>query len=747
MMRPRGIIISLWILPLFFMWADDDNFEMAVKAYEQGKYKLAEVYFMHLLEDEPLSSRIPEATYYLIKIYDKREDFLNLFSYASYFLNKYVYDQHRKDIFNLLLQELSKREAFGIALEYIEEYGYLLDDYATLERIGHGLFRQGRRDLAEHIFSLCPQTDTIKILRAAVTDDFPRKREYYEGISGVNGKLHLMELLLERGDTIEVYEIFRSIDHRKVNDDVLYPYTKISRLFDWTKFSYSVERLYDLEKCKNKALLLQGIHTGHLDAVIHPRDEEECALFVQFLERDTIPRNPPDSAYHDILLSDSLTLEDMTLLQKEIGSTYYLDSVLCEFLLDNNEIDEAYRIIMQYVDYLNTERYVRMIRALRYFNRGDYAHAANDIILSQADEPKLLFILAQALSRIGKESGYLYRMVIETSRDTLLVSEARRQLIKLDFGNGRYDDVVKYSFDSVQGDTNLVKLYVYSLARAGRRAEAGALFEQYFTYRDYNLVNYYGEYLIDKKKYKEAEEYYNSIIHSAEGYLPNIMYYNWALIPFLRGEIDTALNRFSLFVNSRKTGREFYKAAFKIATIHYLKNQFDKAAYYYGLASENDSLRHDALGNQLICYKKSADWEKTIEVGKRMLPAASEDEKPDILFDIGYAYLRSGAARTAVEHLKSAADAESSPEFYYWLAEAYLATGDLVRALFQYQKIVHSFPQDEMWTPTALYKTGIVFEFMNEMDEAARIYEQLMRERGIGDTWGTEAQKRLKEIE
>jgi len=729
------------------MWADEGSFEMAVKAYEQGNDKLAEVYFMHLLEDEPLGRHIPEATYYLIKIYDKREDFLNFFSYASYFLDSYVYDQHRKDVFDLLLQKLIEKEAFGIALEYIDEYGYLLDDNAILESIGHGLFRQGRKDLAEHVFSLCPQTDTIKILRAAVTDDFSKKREYYEGIPGINGKVRLMELLLEKGDTIEVYDIFRSIDHRKVDDGVLYPYTKISRLFDGKKFSYSVERLYDLKKCKTKALLLEGIHTGHLDTIIQPRDEEEYALFVQFLKRDTISRNPPDIVYQDILLSDSLTLEDIISLRKEIGRNYYLDSVYCASLLENNKIDEAYRITMQYLDYLNTKRYARKIRALKYFNGKDYVHAANDIILSQADEPELLFILAQALSEIGKESAYLYREVIEISRDTLLVTEAMRQLIKLDFGDGRYEAVVKYPFDVVQGDTNLVKLYVYSLARMGKRVEAGALFDRYFTYQDHNLANYYGEYLIDRKKYIEAEGYYNNLVHSAEGYLPNIVYYNWALIPFLRGEIDTALNRFALFVNSRKTGREFYTAAFKIATIHYLKSQFDKASYYYGLASEDDSLRYDALSNQLICYKKSADWEKAIEVGKRMLSAVSEAEKPDIQFDIGYAYLRSGAARTAIDHLKSAADAESSPEFYYWLAEAYLATGDFMRALYQYQKVVHLFPGDEMWTPTALYKTGVVFEFMNEMDEAVRIYEQLIRERGIGDTWGIEAQKRLKEIE
>ncbi len=745
-MRSRYIVFALSIVSLFCLGADDGDFEMAVKAYEQGRDKLAEVYFLHFIEHEPLNSRIPEVTYYLIKIYDKRGDLLNIISYASSFLDNYVYDKHRKDVFDLLIKSLSQSEAYGIALEYIKEFDYLLDDYELLEHIGYGLFRQNRKELTEYVFSLCPQTDTIKIMRAELADDFSRKREFYEGVGGICGELYLMELLLEQGDTIEVYERFGSIDHRKVDDDVLYRYAKISRLFDERIFSYCIDRLRGLEKHKNKALLLEGIHTGYLNTVVRPGDEEECVLFAQLLEQDTISRTLPDSIKHETFITDSMTLEGVRLLRKEIGSAYYVDSLYCEFLLGNNDINEAYSIILQYLSYANTERYVRKIRALRYFNDGDYVNSAKDIILSQADEPELLFVLAQALSKIGKNSNYLYRQIIETSTDTLVTSKAKRQLIKLEFEHGRYDNVAEYSFDLVKDDTSLIRLYLYSLARVGRKKEADALSDRYLVYQDYKMANYYGEYLIEKKKYTRAGEYYDSLVHATEGHFFDVIHYNWALIPFLRGEIDTAFSRFKLYFSNRQAGREFYKAAFKMATIHYLKSQFDTAAYYYGLASEYDSLRHDALGNQLVCFKKSGDWEKVIESGRSILQNLSEGEKADTRFDIGYAYLRSGAARNAIEHLKFAAVAQPSPEFLYWLAEAYLTTGEFVKALYQYRKIVHLFPKDKMWTPTALYKTGIVFEFMNETNEAKRIYEKIIRERGVGDTWGIEAQKRLKEM-
>jgi TolA-binding protein len=109
--------------------------------------------------------------------------------------------------------------------------------------------------------------------------------------------------------------------------------------------------------------------------------------------------------------------------------------------------------------------------------------------------------------------------------------------------------------------------------------------------------------------------------------------------------------------------------------------------------------------------------------------------------------LRSGNAKDAIEYLKNAASSNSTPEYHYWLGESYLSKGDFIRALYQYQKIIELFPKDEMWAPFARYKTGIVFEFMDEFDEAKRVYKEIIKKRGIGDTWGIEAQKRLEILE
>lgn len=746
-MNLRYIGFSLFFPYLFLAWAIKGDFDVAKKAYDEGRYKIAEVYFDNFLKEEPPSKYITDAVYYLIKIYDSRGDFIKMLSCANRFLNNYKYDNRCNEVLSLLLKRLNEKEAFSVAVDYIENYDYLINDYMIIEKVGYGLFKQDRKMRADYIFSLCSQTDTIKIMRAVITSDFSKKREIYESIAGLKGRIYLMEFLLEIGDTLESYEAYRLISGKDVKEDVLYRYTKISMLFDKSEFSRLTKQLRRLDGFKNKALLLEALNSGYLEELIIPSDQEECVLLIEYLRQDTVSRSPPDSLDIDLSISDSLAEDIIISIKEKIGGSYYLDSAYSEILLHNDRIDEAYGVIAPYLKYLNTIDYVRKIRALKYYNEGKYDLAAKDIILSHASENRMKLFLANSLKNIGKNSTYLYKEVMKMSQDTLLSSYAVKKLIKINFENRKYNDVIKHKFDVIHDDTSLVQIYIYSLARMGKKGKADSIFSQYFVEQDYNYVNYYGEYLIDKKKYKKAEEYYDSIIHLVDSSLLSRIYYNWAIIPFLQGKIDTALSRFIYYVDNLQGGEEYYKAIFKIATINYLKQEFDTAAHYYGIASEDDSLHYDAIQNQLICYKKSGNWYQAVETGKKILPFVSGDGESDIRFEIGYAYLRAGDVRDAVEYLRMAASIKSSPEFFYWLGEAYLAKGDFIRALYQYQKIVELFPEDKMWTPTAHYKIGIVFEFMDELDEAKKVYKMIIKKRGIGDTWGIEAQKRLEEIE
>ena len=737
--KRASLILLAWCVFIFGTGTDD--FINGEKAFNKNEYRLAEIYFSHLLADEPYDEHVPDAVYYLAKIHGAQGNFIDMVTQANRFLEDFKYDVRGREIFNLVLTQLDRAKAYSLALEYIKRYDYLIDDLQILERIGNGLFEQNRLTLADYIFSLCSQTDTIKIIRAQLNKDTGEKKEIYESIKSAKGKIYLTEFQLETGDTIAAFQAYNGIDHEILQAALLYRYAKLSRFFDRPILLQITERLSMTPTFEDKASLLSGKINDV--GLFVPTDQEEFALLLEYLAHDTVISTLPDTVNIDSIIPDSLTEENIQLLRTTLGRYFYLDSLYCELLVTDNRVDEAFQIIELYMAYQNTRDYARKIRALKLYSGGKYRSAAVDLILANVKHPGYRLLLANSLTKLGEDAIAMYENLLKTDLDTVFISRVVTELVRVYFRTAQYENVVQLEPKMFENDTSLIRMYVYSLVHAGQKEKADSLLAQYFLEPDYYYFNRYGEYLIEQKKYTQAAAYYDSLIGLSDIRLPGIVYYNRAVIPFLKGQADTALYKFQLFADELRKSDEYPRAMFKVATIKYLNREFDSAAYYYSLASKDDTLRLDALQNQLICYKKTGNWSMVVKTGRKILPMTSGNEEVEVQFEIGYGFLRSGRTREAVDYLTNAAKLKPSPAFYYWLAEAYVAKGDFSRALYQYLRIVDLFPADEMWTPTAEYKIGIAFELMDELEEAKKVYNGIIRRRGPHDTWGIEAQKRL----
>jgi tetratricopeptide (TPR) repeat protein len=705
-MKSRSIILKVYFITLcFFIFTsgETDDFFHGEQAFQKGEYKLAEIYFSHLLADEPFNEHIPDAVYYMAKIYEIQGNFIDMVTYANRFLEDFKYDIRGKEIFNLVLTQLGRAKAYSVALEYIKRYDYLIDDFQILERIGNGLFEQNRLMLADYIFSLCSQTDTIKIIRAQLNKDHAERKEIYESVENVKGKIYLTEFLLETGDTIAAFQTYNGIDHEILHVALLYRYAKLSKLFDRRELPEILEELMITPGFDKKAKLLDEQFS--FQSLIIPDDQEELKLLIEHLGQDTVMTTLPDTVNIDSIMPDSITEEGLLFLHDTLGDYYFLDSLYCDFLISNSRISEAYTVIKPYLIYKNTQNFTRKVRALMSYANGEYQLAAKDLILANVKHPLYRFILANSLTKLGFDAIAIYEDLLHVTSDSVFIFRVNKKLLDGYLSVGKYKSITKLDLQIFENDTSLVRIYAHSLAHIGKKHKADSLLSQYFLEPDYDYLNHYGENLIEGKKYKAAAVLYDSLTSLADKRLPGIIYYNWALIPFAKGQADTALYRFQLFFDDLKKDEIYAKTSFKIATIKYLQHEFDSAAFYYDLASKDDDLRLDALQNQLICYKKYGNWSMVIETGRKILP------------------------------------------FYYWLAEAYVAKGDFSRALYQYLRIVDLFPADEMWTPTAEYKIGIAFELMEEFKEAKKVYNGIIRRRGAQDTWGIEAQKRLEILE
>lgn len=744
-MTEKTLIIIICSFVLLFASNTTEDFINGERAFYNGEDKLAEIYFSHFLTGDPFNEHIPDAVYYLIKIYDKRGSFADIVTHANRFLEDFKYDRRGNEILQIVLKYLDDAEAYSLAFQYIKRYDYLIDDHNIIERVGHGLFRQNRLLLADDIFSSCTQTDSVKIMRAQLSTDPHEIKDIYGSIEGGKGKIYLAEFLLETGDTIGAFQTYSRTAHNGLQGALLYRYAKLSKLFNRQELPKISEKLKLLPGFENKCRLLEGQFSR--EHIIIPGDEEELALLVEQLRQDTVMTRLPDTMNLDSVILDAISEDSLKLLRSTWPGYYFLDSIYCDFLISNKRVTEAYDIIKLYSRYENTKDYTRKVHALESYKAGEYRSAAIDLILANVNRPVYRYILANSLTRIDLDALDIYEDLLHATQDSMFISRVTKELVKIYFPAGKYESVIKLDLQSFDDDTSLVRMYIYSLAQIGKKQKADSLLNQYVMEPDYRYLNHFGEYLIGRKKYKTAAVYYDSLMGIADDHMPDIIYFNWALIPFLQGQEDSALSRFQVFIDELDEIEIYAKTAFKIATIKYLKHEFDSAAFYYGLASKYKDLRLDALQNQLICYKKYGNWSMIIETGNKILPMVSEDEEVEVLFEIGYGFLRSGYARQAVAYLSKAARLKSSPEFYYWLAEAHTAKGEFAQGLYNYLRIIDLFPDDEMWTPTAEYKCGIAFELMDELEEAKKIYRRIIIKRGAQDTWGIEAQKRLEEIE
>lgn len=741
-MRYSVVFCAILVLAGMLSGTEGD-YEKGEAAYREGAYHTAEVFFQTVLREDPHHARVPDAMFYLIKIYELREDMPALLAWVQRFLADCPYDNRRQDVLGIVMQRFLARNAYGIAYDFLSRYEFLIRDAELLEDIAVGLMQQRDLRLADSVLALCPASDTVNILRALLAETDDERRHYYRVVSGEKGHLYMMELLLATGDTVQAFEIFRGVDKKNVRDDMLFRYARIALLFDDAYFTTIIDRLLDMPQYRHTALFLRALQSGELDRSLKPQDAQECSLLIETMSRRVIPRED----FSDVLGEDTISLDSIVGMIAQHGPHFMLDSLHTEKLLALGDTAGALRVIAPYVRYTNTAGYARTIRGMHFYNDHDHEGAATDFLLAQITQPETKFMLAQALSSMGIDAADLYDQVLKSTQDTVLLRATTRQLITIQFDRGEYDRVITHDpqlFFRGPEDTTVLRKYVYSLARRGERETADMWCAQYELSPDDEQANYYGEYLIDTKRFTKARTYYDSLVEASES---SAFLYNWALVPFMRGDLDTAQTRFTFLMERHPRTGDYYRTAFKLATILYLEERFDSAASLYGIAREDTTLTRDALQNQLICYKKSGSWFKVVKTGTEILSMDIDDDEHETGFEIGYAWLRAGRPERATAYLRVAARVHPSPEYYYWLAEAYLAKADFSRALYFYRTIGDVFPGDDMWTPTALYKTGIVLEFMDAKDEAMAVYRHIIRTRGASDTWGVEAQRRIEYLE
>jgi len=721
------------------------DFDLGRKYYERGDLHIARAFFEEYIAENPDGRSVPEAEYYLVRISNAAGEFPEFMERSGRYLHEHPYGSRRGEIFNLLLGRLAEKGNFAAAFEYLEKYDYLEPDALLREKITLSLL--GQDPGSDRIWDACPQTDTFRILRALAFPDPDARDKLFLGIAGFKGRLLRMENFLAAGDTVRAFLLFRDSLPAETPADERYRFTKLCRLFDPGAYERSRGELGKIKGYENKAALLRTLERGPGPDRIVPRDEEENRLWALASVPDTLSRARPDSVNLDSILSDtSLALRLLDSLRKAYRPNFHLDSMYAADLLARGRDPEAWTAVEPYSRFPNVRHFILTVQGFALFARADYETALKKLVLGQTRSAAAFYRLAECLDRTGRNGREYYRAALALNPDSAMRTTILKRLLPAEFAAGDYSALASYRVDDLAFDTSLLRLHLKSLARIGARERSDSLYQAWFGELDPDYLNGYGEYLIARKSLALARALYDSLLASAAPRLSDGIFYNWALVPFQAGEYDTALDRFRFFCAQFPKGGRAGSAVFKIATIKYQQGDFDSAGYYYLKSVLDTTLRRDALKNCLIAYKKAESWPEVIGAGRRFLQVCADEERPEASFEIGYAHLRSGNFRKSIGFFRTAVRADPKPEYHYWLAETYLGRGDFTRALYHYQAIVNKFPKDEMWGPTAEFKSGLALEFLDAIAEAKKLYEGIVKRRGAGDVWGAEAVQRLEHL-
>lgn len=731
-----SIIILIHVLSL------PGDYELGLRHFEKGDYQVARAYFENFCRQHPDAAEVAEAVYYQIRIADRQGDLSRFWILALSYLNEHRIAARREEIFNLFLHRLLILDGYLLAFDFIERYDYLNVDSLLRWQISRGLAHIAPSN--DYIWTILPQDDSILIIRASHASSPARRDSLYARISGLQGTLLRMENHLAAGDTLAAYWLYQDNHWSAVPDDLVFRWARVARLFDRRHFDALLTRLAQLPASKNHLWLLQKWEYGTAAGRFTTADAEEAMIAALIANQDSTTRRPPENLdlFGRLAQTDD-TSAVLTKARQEYPGTFYLDSLWCQLLLMQGDTTAAWMTIEPYLGFWNTARFARSIRARFWYKKRNIDAALLDLILAQDHSSAGNYLFAECLNTRGQDAEAIYQAVADETPDTLLAKKAIARCLDHRYARRNWTAIAAMDADRLAFDPALLRRYALALVRIGQKTRADSIWLTVNAGFDPEYADQYGEYLIEQRRFDQAEALYDSLSANHVSLSEQILYHR-ALISFQAGAYDTARSRFQQLLRAFPTGERTAAAYFKLASILYMNGDFDSAGVYYGLAARDSALQRDAWRNQIISLKKAEAWTEEIEAAQRFLPVAPDTEKAEVFFEIGYAYLRRGDFRHSIDYLKKAAAERGIPEFHYWLAEAYLGRGDFMHALYHYQTIITKFSKDEMWAPTAEFKCGLALEFLNALDEARTHYLNIIKKRGSTDIWGAEAAKRLE---
>jgi tetratricopeptide (TPR) repeat protein len=779
-------------IKLYARERDDFLLEIA-QAYEQlEKYDQALFYYRKLIDECSASELIAQAEERIAyldryKMIDQSPgvgklalligDILNNRSRGELLieLGKIYYEQ-LKDYQNALVQFLEAVKQSENAEKKADIYFYIGECYLNLAQISPDssqLLPSAKRNLSMAMESLTsasiPDQISWKFVQVAIRLDAPPpdkqityietlmqkypssplREEWLHALTGLypsmQKRLQVYDLLISQlasHEKMPVYLYERAqLKEKNLNQNGVDDYKRIVSDYPKSKVAaqalYRVAIDYENQRMYKEAIQLQSkLISDYYYTSIAERAEE------------LIGNNYIRTGAYD---------EAIKIYAKLLAKVHYDDAVVIREFVYENQLEWLFKMGQAYflANEINSARsylYAYLMKTSNGIYRGEASLLLGELFLNQNDPNSALL----SWQRVSPKDSLRYNVALRKMGDT-------------DFKLGNYKKAASHYMELAKRLTDADEkeqaevhaLNIITLIRDGNIKQAENL-EKLYTNKYKSYKNFhaafqfeYGDYFRKAQNYDNAVKFYNKVKKSyAKTEYADNAEYHLALVYLALNRQNEALEILTKFSINYPESENLGMVLNTLGGIYFRSEKYESALTSFKSALNKPMTAEDkqsVISNLIKTYTFVNFWDAALGLSREYIetfPDAEDVIDKKIIMAQAYVYLNQHDR--AVELLREAklhADSEKEPEVQFYIGDAYLKAGQYENAIAEFVKIpMLSMKTKLQWEASALYYSGQAYEKLGRIDEAVRMYQEIVKRPGIDMVLKKNAQQRINQI-